>query len=204
MGIQMMGGNPLESFQTGYNLGNKPNAIGTAILGVMDRYQQKQTMDQELGNKLKLAQWESKNITGPADTAKFEREKGWEREKMGIEGKNKLKEIMLKNTFAQKSAKKLGDMDLKVWKQAEDEVTTSLGGSAMVGIDEESRAQYYPQIMGRYLELKRQFNPIGGATTPSANPMPQSTSKIRVKRIADGQTGTIDANEFNPNIYNKI
>ncbi len=204
MGIQMMGGNPLESFQTGYNLGNKPNAIGTAILGVMDRYQQKQLMDQELGNKLKLSQWESQNITGPAEQAKFEREKGWEKEKMGMESKNKLKEIMLKNTFAQKSAKKLGDMDLKVWKQAEDEVTTSLGGSAMVGIDEESRAQYYPQIMGRYLELKRQFNPIGGATTPSVNPIQQQTEKIRVKRVSDGQTGTINANEFDPKNYIKI
>jgi hypothetical protein len=58
--------------------------------------------------------------------------------------------------------------------------------------------------MGRYLELKRQFNPIGGATTPSVNPIQQQTGKIRVKRISDGQTGTIDANEFNPNLYNKI
>jgi hypothetical protein len=95
-------------------------------------------------------------------------------------------------------------MDLKVWKQAEDEVTTSLGGSAMVSIDEESRAQYYPQIMGRYLELKRQFNPVGGATAPSVNPIQQQTGKIRVKRVSDGQTGTINANEFDPKNYIKI
>jgi hypothetical protein len=106
----------------------------------MDRYEKKRLLDQELGQKKELAQWESQNITGPAEEAKAQREQTWEKEKMGIESKNKLKEIMLKNTFAQKSAKKLGDMDLKVWKQAEDEVTTSLGGSAMVGIDEESRA----------------------------------------------------------------
>ena len=45
MGIQMMGGNPMESFQTGYNLGNRPNAIGTGILEVMDRYKQKQAQN---------------------------------------------------------------------------------------------------------------------------------------------------------------
>ena len=68
MGIQMMGGNPMDSFQTGYNLGNKPNAIGTAILGVMDRYQQKQAMDEQLGQKKALAQWELENITKPTKT----------------------------------------------------------------------------------------------------------------------------------------
>jgi hypothetical protein len=103
MGIQMMGGNPLESFQTGYNLGNKPNAVGTAILGVMDRYEKKRLLDQELGNKLKLSQWESQNITGPAETAKFERQKTWDKEKIELEHKNKLEQIIEENNAKAKA-----------------------------------------------------------------------------------------------------
>ena len=74
MGIQMMGGNPLESFQMGYNIGNRPNAIGTMIKTVMDRYQAKQTLEQELGMKKGLAQWELENITKPSDKYKSDLE----------------------------------------------------------------------------------------------------------------------------------
>lgn len=44
--------------------------------------------------------------------------------------------------------------DLKLWKQAEKEVLSSLGGSMWMGLDKGARTQYLPAIHKRYLELK--------------------------------------------------
>jgi len=56
--------------------------------------------------------------------------------------------------------------NLKLWKQAENEVVTALGGASMVGLDEESRSQYYPAIYNRYTQLKEQF---GKGKIPATN-----------------------------------
>lgn len=50
-----------------------------------------------------------------------------------------------------------GPKDLELWKQAEREVAKALGGSYMMGLDEEAREKYYPQIVERFEQLQSQF-----------------------------------------------
>lgn len=48
--------------------------------------------------------------------------------------------------------------EIDLWKQAEKETLSSLGGSSMMGLSRDKQAQYYPAIENRFLELKKQFN----------------------------------------------
>jgi len=101
MGIQQMGGNPLESFQMGYGIGSKPNALGTAILTVMDRYKQKQVAQTEFASATALEEHKS-GLAGAREkeleSMKYSPEAlEFERAKAGIKGTketNKMKAIL--------------------------------------------------------------------------------------------------------------
>lgn len=62
--------------------------------------------------------------------------------------------------------------DWDLWKQAENEVKTSLGGSTWMALDEEKAALYYPQILTRFNQLQKQFG-----KKPTGEPIETPTQK---------------------------
>lgn len=57
MAIQQMGGDPMGAFQTGYGIGSKPNALGTAILTAMENYNTQKAGNVEMESAKELEQF---------------------------------------------------------------------------------------------------------------------------------------------------
>lgn len=93
----------------------------------------------------------STGLTAPTEESSFKgRKEKAETEKVEYEAALKKKEL------GRPAVKKPSDMEL--WKQAEKEVSTELGGLSSVGMGDEERKKYRTVIKERFLELKQEFN----------------------------------------------
>lgn len=172
-----------ENIQAGMQMAQGGNPTVEAIRGVVQRYKDVQAQRQQQAGELDLfkrkseaefdvfkKQEEFKTSQKATETEamrgfeikKMEKEQGFKREMESAKRMGGLREIKYKNKLAGAS-----EEDLKLWKQAEDEVVTRLGGSAMMGIRSKGD-QYYNLIEERYNELKERFG--GGISAPVAKP----------------------------------
>lgn len=84
------------------------------------------------------------------------------------------------------------EMDL--WKQAERETLSAMGGSSMMGLSKDKLSKYYPGIEGRFLDLKKQF----GLQTKE-DQIKRARRTLREKGFADTPEATKIFLTNNPN-----
>lgn len=108
-------------------------------------------------------------------------ERGFGRERELLREKAEL-EKPYRLTYPQRAGleeAKRGPTDIQLWRQAEDEVTTQLGGAQMIGIaDPQARKKYYSLIEKRFNELKEKMTGI-------SKPMGEMKQTIEEQAIAE-------------------
>ncbi len=78
-----------------------------------------------------------------------------------------LKIATLLNTIGNQAT----DRNIKLWKQAEDEVKTKSGAGGFIPLSEDQQEEFFPAILARYNELQQQFGGQPGIPTGVDNPI---------------------------------
>lgn len=174
---------PSENIQLGMQMAEGGNPTAEALRSVVQRYKDLRTARETQAGEMDLYKRKSdmefegfkkqEEYKAGQKATETESMRQFELKKMGLEQSFKREESSakrmggLRDIKYKAKLKGLSGEDLTLWKQAEDEVLTKLGGSAMMGLQRNSE-QYYDQIEERYNQLKSRFG--GGPTTPITQP----------------------------------